>query len=378
MQSTWKYGITLISAIMLCSCGSHSDHDHSGHATEHDEIDEHHEHHEHGGDEIVLHRHEADELGVATATIETTDFHPAVVVGGEILLASQSQGVASAQTSGVVTLSAGTTTGASVSAGTNIATITGKNMVGGDAVESARIALQSAKAEYQRLKELYDAGLTTAAEYNAAHTAYELALNATTSVGKSSGATAPISGVITELFVTNGQYVEAGAPIAAISSLGQLTLRADVPARMSAIANASAKAYITAPNGTTIACSRKSSAPSSTQMPGYVPTYFSVSNEGGIVPGSYVEVVIPRSETIKAIAVPREAVIEKVGQKFVYVREDDDCYERRAITLGGYDGENYEVTSGLTPGDEVVVKGATFVRLAELSGVIPEGHTHNH
>ncbi len=37
---------------------------------------------------------------------------------------------------------------------------------------------------------------------------------------------------------------------------------------------------------------------------------------------------------------------------------------------------NIEIKSGLKPGDEVVTEGTTFVRLAETSGVVPEGHKH--
>jgi len=37
-----------------------------------------------------------------------------------------------------------------------------------------------------------------------------------------------------------------------------------------------------------------------------------------------------------------------------------------------------EILSGLHEGDKVVVGGVSFVRLAEQSTVVPEGHSHNH
>lgn len=36
------------------------------------------------------------------------------------------------------------------------------------------------------------------------------------------------------------------------------------------------------------------------------------------------------------------------------------------------------MSSGLKTGDELVTEGATVVKMAESSGAVPEGHSHNH
>lgn len=78
------------------------------------------------------------------------------------------------------------------------------------------------------------------------------------------------------------------------------------------------------------------------------------------------------------ISIPRTALSEQQGNFFVYVKIDDHGYRKSLVTLGGDDGKNVIVTSGLHPGEEVVVKGTSIVHLAETSGVAPVGHTHNH
>jgi multidrug efflux pump subunit AcrA (membrane-fusion protein) len=54
--------------------------------------------------------------------------------------------------------------------------------------------------------------------------------------------------------------------------------------------------------------------------------------------------------------VPREAVREVEGKTVVFLFRDGQL-ERRAVSLGTVRGTDVEVTAGLSPGDQVVVKG---------------------
>ena len=111
---------------------------------------------------------------------------------------------------------------------------------------------------------------------------------------------------------------------------------------------------------------------------GYIPVYFSFENNGKVVPGSYAEVYLLGAKRSDVISVPLSAVSEQQGLNFVYVRLDEDCYKKCPVTLGGNDGTRVEILSGIKSGDAVVTKGMTFVKLAETSGVVPEGHSHTH
>jgi RND family efflux transporter MFP subunit len=62
--------------------------------------------------------------------------------------------------------------------------------------------------------------------------------------------------------------------------------------------------------------------------------------------------------------VPVLAITRIGGQAFVYVAERGDngtVAKQRAVTLGDTVGNDYAVTSGLKPGDQVVVSGTQFL-----------------
>ena len=80
----------------------------------------------------------------------------------------------------------------------------------------------------------------------------------------------------------------------------------------------------------------------------------------------------------KGIAIPRSALSEQQGSYFVYEKIGDHAYRRLPVTIGGSDGINTIITSGLKGGEAIVTEAVTTVRLAENSGAIPEGHNHNH
>jgi multidrug efflux pump subunit AcrA (membrane-fusion protein) len=77
------------------------------------------------------------------------------------------------------------------------------------------------------------------------------------------------------------------------------------------------------------------------------------------------------------ISVPTESLTEEQGLYYVYLQVDADGYRKQEVTLGRNAGTRVEVLSGLTPGDQLVVRGARQVKLASATGAIP-GHTHNH
>ena len=56
----------------------------------------------------------------------------------------------------------------------------------------------------------------------------------------------------------------------------------------------------------------------------------------------------------------------------------EDGYEKVPVAIGANNGIYVEILSGLEPGKEIVSEGTVFVRLAETSGNVPEGHSHNH
>jgi RND family efflux transporter MFP subunit len=235
------------------------------------------------------------------------------------------------------------------------------------------------------LTPLHKDGIVSTKDYNAALQAYELAKASYSSSAASGVASAPISGTIVELLVKQGDYVEAGQPIATISDNASLNLKVDLPEKYAAlqsqITDANVKLpysdeYITLSSINGHRVSGTVAAVSS--QPGYIPVYFSFNNDGSFIAGSFVDVYLIGALKDNAIVVPVTALSEQQGNFFVYSKIDAEGYKKIHVTIGNSDGNNVEITSGLKGGEIIVVKGAPIIKLAESSGAVPEGHNHNH
>lgn len=381
-----KFGhFTMLAFAAILSTATTSCHNHESHGdhVEKEGAEDEHSHHKPGI--VHLSPDDATRFGVEVEQIVPTSFRDAIRVSGEILPSSSDAATASAPTSGVFSLSSGITRGATVKAGQTIGRISAKGMTGGDPNAAAKVAIDNAKRELDRLKPLLDDGLVTRKEYNDALAAYNSALAAYSPSAAHGSVTAPRSGVITDIVANDGQYLEAGAPVALISGTGTVTLRALLPARNSSFLPFISGAIIT-PHGaseTPVDVSDYngkllSVASNSAETPGYIPVYFTLSSAAPVVAGSAAEVYLKGAERSGVLSVPVSSLTEQLGENFVYLKLDSEDYEKRPVTIGRSDGKRTEILKGISEGDSVVTAGLSFVRLAEQSTVVPEGHSHNH
>lgn len=370
---------TLAAMALLTGCGAHSGHaDAEAHGAETDG-------HEHSEDEIVLHPEDAERYGVAVAALEPSPFAAVVKTSGEIMPSAAGRRTVTASKAGIITLAPGITDGATVKAGASVASISAQKMSGGDADRAALANLESAKRELDRVEKLFGAGLVTRKEYNDALAAYDSAKALYSPTAASGHLSAPASGTIGRILVTDGQYVDAGAPVAEILSDVNLTLRALLPASEADFLPLIKDAVISTHGGEPVRLSSiggrlaSASSVSAANIPGYIPVYFTFPNKvAGIVPGTGAEVYLSAEPSESVLAVPVGSVTEQMGEHFAFVKTSPHSYAKTHVKLGRSDGEKVIVLSGLHQGDSVVVSGTTFVRLAEQATVVPEGHSHNH
>lgn len=328
---------------------------------------------------------DAERFGVVAEAVQPAPFAQVVKTAGEVLPSAEGGVTVTAPAAGVVTLAHGVSQGMQVKAGQALASVSAKNMSGGDANAAARAAYEAALREVERLKPLLADGLVTKKEYNDAVAALEQARALYSPMAATGTATSPRAGVVTSVLVTDGEWVDAGAPIATVASATRLTLRALLPATQASFAPRIADAVISTHGGEPVRLSElggrlvSASSAAGNATPGYVPVYFTFDNSNpSVVPGTGVEVWLSTSPTEQAMSVPLEAVTEQMGQMFVFVRVDEHGYVKRPVTVGHSDGQRVAILSGIEPGEQVVTRGATFVRLAQQATVVPEGHSHNH
>ncbi len=365
---------TAIAVFSFCSCIDKEERHTSGETEEHDH-----------GDEIVMSPADAIRFGVAVECVRPSQFNEVVKVMGEVLPAASDQAVVTSPASGVVTLAKGITQGENVKAGGLVATISAKGITGGDQNEAARVNLEAAKRELDRLTPLLADGIVTKKDYNDALQAYESAKVSYSTRAAGGAVTAPMSGVIGNLLVADGAYVEAGQAIATVARSTRMTLRVLLPQRYISFLPVIHTANIQPAQSDKVIslsdCDGKlmsSTVAAGNDVRGYIPVYFSFDNNGEIAPGSAADVYLIGNVRSGVVTVPVSAVSEQMGETFVYVKKDAHGYEKCPVKLGKNDGKRVEVIEGISHGDSVVTKGMTFIRLAETSTVVPEGHSHSH
>jgi hypothetical protein len=109
-----------------------------------------------------------------------------------------------------------------------------------------------------------------------------------------------------------------------------------------------------------------------------IPVIFQVNNKAGLLSGSFVEMFIKTQTNAQAITVPNGAIIEEMGNFFVFVQLMPELFDKRPISKGITDGIRTEITAGVAVDERVVSKGAILVKLSQAAGALDPhaGHAH--
>jgi len=329
-------------------------------------------------------------MDFANASVKKQKLYNVIKSSGIIQSAQGDEKTIVATTSGIVIYgSNGITIGAEVSAGSSLFTISGGN-INVDNVQTqfleAKANFTREKAKVKRKKELFESNAIAKTEYEDAVLAYELAESKYQNIAKNYNQkgkviTSSSNGFIKKLYKTEGQYIEAGEPLAVIAQNKRLTLRSYVGQldynklnpMMSANFSFNGKIYsIEEFNGKFL-----SYGAAITHDSPKIPVYFELDNTGDLLPGSFIEIWIKTGVSKEALTIPKTALLEQYGKYSVIVQTGGESYLKRDVTIGNSDGLNIEVVSGLSEGERVVTNGAYQIKMASMSGEIPaHGHAH--
>ena len=321
-------------------------HSHEGHNHDQGKEDSH-EEHEDGV--IVVSPEDAEFLGISTDSIFVAPFSDILHVSGQLESAPTDVFTAVSTSAGVVNLSNNLVMGANVQAGARLATVSARNIAGGDPNESAYIVMEAAKRELDRIAPLHADGIVSTRDYNAAEAEYQRAKASYSGAKSGSAVTSRITGIVTDVLVKDGEYVEAGTPIATISKGERLTVRADVPARsVTAISDKITGNIRFAGSDNVLSLSelnaRRVSGRVASMKGAFVPVYFEIDNRGGnLVAGMVADIYLTGDGRDQVLSVPVGAVSEQQGVNFVYVKLDDDCYRKVPVVTGRNDGRRVEI-----------------------------------
>lgn len=274
-------------------------------------------------------------------------------------------------------------------------------------VETARVRLQAAKREADRDLKLYDAGVvsqkemqTSRSEADSAQASYDAAVKrlealnnarpmppARIDPASSQGAlrtsnsytvTAPLGGYVTKVNKSMGEQVSPGDAIVEISNLDKVYVEAPIFERDlnilggSRTATFTTSAYPQSFKGSVLDISAVVN-----EQTRAANVIFVVENAGRALRlGMQANVRLDAEQTVTAMMVPKEAIIESEGKRYVYVLLSGEEFQRREVTVGDEYGEKVAVLTGVEKDERVVTQGAYQLRLQELRPADTGVHSH--
>ncbi len=196
--------------------------------------------------------------------------------------------------------------------------------------------------------------------------------------------TSSMNGYIKQVFIQNGQYVEAGQPVVIISQNKTLVLRAEVQQKFAPILSTINSANIRTIhdnqtysleqlNGEVLSFGRN------TNNDNYlIPISLQIDNKGSFVSGGFVELYLKTVSNSQAVTIPNSALLEEQGIYFVFVQVTPELFEKREVKVGVTDGLKIEVLEGIAQQERIVTTGAILVKLAQATGSLDAHSGHNH
>ena len=254
--------------------------------------------------------------------------------------------------------------------------------------EEAKNRLEKSRSQYQRHQVLHEQEVISQKQYQESRSAYvEDSLRYYSLANNISDGglmvTAPVSGTIHELRISDGEFTNPGKILAILSTNRDLMLRADLPqqyySELEQIETANFRpAYsdrvftVEEMKGSLLAV-----GVSVAENNHYLPVIFRLENEGHLLEGAFAEVYLLTSTRPEVFSVPEGALGEEQGGHYLYVQMTGESYSKRKVETGQRNGLFVEITSGLSSGDRVVTEGFTLVKAASMAtGEISDGHTH--
>ena len=172
--------------------------------------------------------------------------------------------------------------------------------------------------------------------------------------------TSPISGVVSDRPLNQGEMANPGAPLISVMDISHVIARINIPEGDASAVKVGQPVIITQPNDTTeINGKVKVVSPAADPNTTTLQVWVDVPNPGErLKPGTSVHAVIVAEEFKAATVIPASAILpgEEGGTAVLTVGSDSRVH-RKVAKFGVREGNQVQVLSGLTPGEEVVTVG---------------------
>ena len=226
----------------------------------------------------------------------------------------------------------------------------------------AQVRANNARAAYVRAKGLADQNLISKGDFDKTAMEKDVAeqelAEAQWRLGKTS-IRAPFTGVITQRKITNGQHVRPGEELFTVTDLDPLVAHIYLPERdvQGVTPGRPVRITLKAAQEVHFPGRIRYISPVVDAATGTVKmTVEAVGSPNSVRPGGFVNIDIEKETRASALVIPREAVIRELQTAHVFI-VDGTVAKKRDVSIGLEESGKLEVTSGLKPGDQVIIAG---------------------
>ncbi len=237
-----------------------------------------------------------------------------------------------------------------------------------------RTAIATLRAISQRI----EAARASLAEASAQYTQAQAQAQAAQAQLQNQTVNAPFAGTVGDIPIKQGEYVSSSDTLGTLTQDNKLELRLAVPLERSSELRLGLPVQLTSPQGELLTSGQISFI--EPQVQPNAQTILAKAQfdnpSGRLRDNQFVRArLIWRQE--RGILVPTTAVSRLAGQAFVFVAKSQQVdgktrliAEQRPVKLGSLQGNNYQVVSGLKPGEQIVTAG--ILNLADGAPINPQ------
>ena len=298
-------------------------------------------------------------IPVAVETVKRDKLEKTILLGG--LMAPQDEVFLAAKIPSYRILSVPVQVGDPVSRGTPLVILDSREL---------DLQLEQARLNYERSKELYEAGALAKSQLEQAENTLEnLKLQKENAV-----ITSPLQGVVASVTAAEGQLAGA-APLVSVVNIDKLKLTVQVgEANISRLEKGGELAVrVPAASAEHYSGVVSSVAPRIDPVTKAYPVTLEVVNEDGTLKGGmYGEIELEIDSKENVIVVPQYAIVDYEQKKVVYIVKNDTA-RMKEVEVGLTLGDRAEIVSGLAGGEQLIVEGQYAVRDGSLVSVTARG-----
>lgn len=269
-------------------------------------------------------------------------------------------------------------------------------------LEKTQIQLNDARRTLDRKKVLYGSGAISLNDYEAANSSFESmkkdfeinnagVASSQASVDQSRASVrqievelensmvgSPVSGIIAIRNVTAGEFVSNSSAAVVVVNIDTVEINASLMEEEINHVKQGQEVEVAVPAVGAKPFKGKVTkiSPSADSKTKAYPIWVAVNNPDRLLkPGMFAEIKLQTRQREDVLAVPSEAVVDRSGQKAVYLAQGDIAVERK-VKVGISEGGKTEITEGLKGEEMIIVTGLQSLRNGQaisLQGLAPGG-----